>query len=588
VQKYVSKTSDGKVQYFDIKSVNNWYRNYPNAQVQGDKLVLDAKPTSGNNPVTTAATNMPDVTVRATRSNTPVTTEATDLPDVSVRATRTKANTAAPAATTSDAPTKTTTDGKGNTTYHYADGSRKTQFSNGRVGYIDPKGNTYVGTEGHMQEVNAASDPASTPKPGTSVRTSPAPRGSKYTAPANGINEYQGGNTPQGSTTPTGYSNKYGDVPPNRQRWDRIIPGFEKMDNATAQAAMYDYLMKSPEGRREIRDMWSTYGLTNRGKGNQALNALTTNGKFNDGVLDDEKNLAALKDAYTDGMFGVRQLRPREYATNEPLTVQRNPLDLSLRGVPPALGVDTPDTTTVEARKPIDNGFHEPLRWYDLASPLGALMGSFGRIPELYNPTEYHQLRYKLQDPTAALQANQADFNAGVQAVQSSGAGEGNKMANIAQLAASKYNANNQILGQYENQNAQIKNNEITYNTQVRDKQGLADQQARESYDTKVKQALALQQEQKLTAVDALAKTYAENRALNRNGNLMMKFAPAFNQYGNYNGYETKFSINPMLGVNAGTDALNGKKQDKYSVGQPYVFGNKAYKWDGTKMVQMK
>jgi hypothetical protein len=192
--------------------------------------------------------------------------------------------------------------------------------------------------------------------------------------------------------------------------------------------------------------------------------------------------------------------------------------------------------------------FNESLRWYDVASPVNAYMSALERIPGKYNPVEFNQLRYKLQDPTAALQQNQADYNAGLQSIQSGNpSNSGAQMANVANLAASKYAANNQVLGQYENQNAQIKNNEITYNTQVRDKNSLSDQQARETFENKVLTSKALQQEQKLTALDALYKTIAENRALNRNGNLVMKFSRAFDQYGNYNGYQPVFGVNPAL-----------------------------------------
>jgi hypothetical protein len=106
-------------------------------------------------------------------------------------------------------------------------------------------------------------------------------------------------------------------------------------------------------------------------------------------------------------------------------------------------------------------------------------------------------------------------------------------------------------MGNYDNQNAQIKNQETLYNANAKDRQSGADQQAREVFSEKVFTSKAKQQEQKLTALDALYKTIAENKALNRNGDLIMKMTRAFDQYGNYNGYTPQFQVNPTLGIGA-------------------------------------
>jgi hypothetical protein len=230
---------------------------------------------------------------------------------------------------------------------------------------------------------------------------------------------------------------------------------------------------------------------------------------------------------------------------------------------PPAQNLDTSIKPNFKFLNEPKSTFNEPLRWYDVASPINAYMSSLERIPEKYNPASVAQVRYKLQDPTAALQQNQADFNAATQAIGSSAPNNaGVQMANISNLAAQKYAANNQILGSYENQNAQIKNTETTYNAQAQDRQEGVNQQAREAFEEKILTSKAKQQEQKLTALDSLYKTMAENRALNRNGNLIMKFSNAFDQYGNYNGYQHQFSINPMLGMQQ-----NNATSPIYSIG---------------------
>jgi hypothetical protein len=56
-------------------------------------------------------------------------------------------------------------------------------------------------------------------------------------------------------------------------------------------------------------------------------------------------------------------------------------------------------------------------------------------------------------------------------------------MANVTNAFSSKYSLDNQILGQYENQNNQIKNQEIMYNANVNDRQEGADHK-REVYSS--------------------------------------------------------------------------------------------------------
>lgn len=315
-------------------------------------------------------------------------------------------------------------------------------------------------------------------------------------------------------------------------------------------------------------------------------------------------------------VIGGRQSRGRAQTVNTEDLIQQNPDgstdqnttktwdDSQLppdANTPPSTKVmqalDTSITNNLKLKNQKGSEFNEPLRWYDVASSVNAYMAGSERIGEKYNPVHLSQLRYKLQDPTTAINKNTGDFNAAVQAVQNSSAGNtGVQLANIANLTAQKYNFNNQVLGNYENQNAQIKNNEILYNTQVRDKQEVADQQAREVFEEKVLTGKAKQQEQKLTALDSLYKTIAENRALNRNGNLMMKFSRAFDQYGNYNGYQTQFQINPTLGLNtppqtattgkAGSNAAGGIQNVKQ--GQTYYNRKtgKTYYFNGQQLVE--
>src|ERR1700749_4138386 len=259
---------------------------------------------------------------------------------------------------------------------------------------------------------------------------------------------------------------------------------------AEFQQALYDYQLKNnPDA---IKKMWGE-GMHNKGMAQaKQLGLVDDKGNFKKGVLDDPKNLEKLRDIYSDGILGVRTMnltknpKPPRIWSDDEIPAEEVPqltqdLDTS---------ITTPNIIQQKGR-----GFYEPLRWYDTASATNAYISALEREPGKYNPMEFNQLRYKLLDPTAALQQNQADFNAGLQATQDAGANNpGGAMANISNLAAQKYAANNQVLGQYENQNAGIKNNEITYNTQVRDKNSLADQQAREVFEGKVLTSKAIQQ----------------------------------------------------------------------------------------------
>lgn len=367
------------------------------------------------------------------------------------------------------------------------------------------------------------------------------------------IGAYKGSKT--GKKTPAGNSDAFPETATSTfQDYlnDLNTKGFKYEgigSNAELQQALYEYKLQHKEFD-DLRNMWKE-GMHQTGMAKaKQLGFIDDKGNFKPGVLDNEDNLRKLAELYPDNMLGPRTLRvnkgkkPPRIWTDEEIPAEETPLT-------PIQDLDTSITPPNIVQQPRSR-FNEPLRWYDVASPVNAYMAALEREPGNYNPMEFNQLRYKLLDPTAALQQNQADFNAGVQAINT---GSGAGMANVANLAAQKFAANNQVLGNYENQNAQIKNNEITYNTQVRDKNSAADQQARELFENKVLTSKAIQQEQKLTALDSLYKTIAENRALNRNGNLIMKFSRAFDQYGEYNGYQPIFTINPQLGI--GTDAYN-------------------------------
>jgi hypothetical protein len=128
--------------------------------------------------------------------------------------------------------------------------------------------------------------------------------------------EYPGGKTAAGSITPTNVSNKFDRNQQFYNNWEALIPGFKKLNNKEAQRQAYQWMLANRP--QDVNKMWQTYGLTNQGEKFQDLVAMTTKdpktGKYTS-RFDSSKpltndQLAKLERAYTDGMFGVRQMDP--------------------------------------------------------------------------------------------------------------------------------------------------------------------------------------------------------------------------------------------------------------------------------------
>lgn len=146
--------------------------------------------------------------------------------------------------------------------------------------------------------------------------------GYDYTQPYAGPgDEYKGGKTKMGRTTPTGYGNAFNmtgnDATNFYNKWEEKVPGYSKLGVRDAQGAQYDWMLKNDPDK--VRNMWKTYGLTAEGKKYPDLVGMTgkTNGTPNykfEGDLNDQQ-LASLKKGYTDNMMGVRQFTPEDKPT---------------------------------------------------------------------------------------------------------------------------------------------------------------------------------------------------------------------------------------------------------------------------------
>jgi hypothetical protein len=404
-----------------------------------------------------------------------------------------------------------------------------------------------------------------------------------------GIIPYKGGSTSSGKTTPTGNSNAFnfpGGLDTFKQAWQPVLDLGKYNDVASAQKATYDYLIKNqPDVASSI---WENQGLTQKGRdlmnpksknydpgfARVAQQAFDETGKLRPDVKLTPDQLQALTPAYVDNMLGVRAVTPSQLSqttgTDQPQpgkpSIGKTPLDASV-------------TVNPKFITQPNNQFHESTYWDELAPGLTSLTDSMRRDPELYNPVQFNQLRYKLLDPTAALNANQADYNAALESMGNNNLGSGAAAANQANLQAQKYAANAQIEGTYDNQNAQIKNREIDYNTGVRDRQSVADAQSRGEYYRNVQLSREAQRQQRLKAIEDISRVIQMKRRQNTSGNLILKLSPAFNQQGDYNGYQYMPVLPSDIGVPGETPVIGGpQKRSSTKTTTSWKLGDKTVK----------
>jgi len=198
--------------------------------------------------------------------------------------------------------------------------------------------------------------------------------------------------------------------------------------------------------------------------------------------------------------------------------------------------------------------FNEPLRWYDVAHPIENLINS-DRIPVRYDAPEITYSQPKYQNPLPQLQAATADYNTMLQKLPANGVGYGN----AASVYSAKYNTDNQVLGQYENVNNDIYNKWMQYEDQMRNQQSTTNYGARQQFEQKYLTSLEKQRAQRAISRGDIYNTLAQNRKLNREGDLVMSMFNFYDQNGNYNGNPYAFNTNAMAETNIKTDAKGGK-----------------------------
>ena len=199
-----------------------------------------------------------------------------------------------------------------------------------------------------------------------------------------------------------------------------------------------------------------------------------------------------------------------------------------------------PQQDTKSNDKEEDTKSNDGLNWYDIA---GELLGlGEDRIGAKYNPVEFNKIKLKLLNPMPALEQGKRDYNSILNILPNNGSG----MGNLANVFQSKYNIDNQILGDYENKNSQIRNQEEMYNANVGDRQSSADQQSREVFEQKYLGSLEAYRQQKMTNLNSIFDKIAQNKRFNIEKNLLEKTTPNF-KMGNYNGKQKYFMVNGKL-----------------------------------------
>jgi hypothetical protein len=192
------------------------------------------------------------------------------------------------------------------------------------------------------------------------------------------------------------------------------------------------------------------------------------------------------------------------------------------------------------------SSFNEPLNWYDVAGTTASYLSALEREPVALEQLGVQPLQARELNPLPALQQNQGAFNAAIAQIPTSGVG----MANVANLLGSKYTANAQVLGQYENINKQAKTQMDMYNQQQQMAVNQLNLGLRDQFAQRVLAGKEVQRQSKLNAFDDYITKLAQNRKLNREGNLVLQMTPYFDQYGKFNGN--------VLGITKAAQAAGG------------------------------
>jgi hypothetical protein len=301
--------------------------------------------------------------------------------------------------------------------------------------------------------------------------------------PLEGVDPYEQAKTKQGNVTPTGKSNRWSARDENLNqfltKWEKYIPGIKDMEEAQAQAAIYDWTLKNdPE---QIKTMWKETGITNEGKKYKDLVGLTDydpkekkyKGTFYNRDLSAEE-LKALRKAYVDGKFGVRQLNPnepkpeakKEEPKKDQVTTQDEYVEETER--PDLVNIDQPEAPTVTYPQ-----------WMtpDVMNMYGTLAdrASIKKYYPWAAPVDLEEARPVYLDPTRDLAANSEQANIAMQNLAQF-TGPQTASARAAMVQGQGARQASDILSRYNNANVSIANQFEQSNTNLRNQERLQNQ----------------------------------------------------------------------------------------------------------------
>jgi hypothetical protein len=196
----------------------------------------------------------------------------------------------------------------------------------------------------------------------------------------------------------------------------------------------------------------------------------------------------------------------------------------------------TPTTTPRKydfSGKPTPSKFNEPLRWYDTMPSTLNYLSSLGRTPVDLEQLQYEPINTREESWLPQIMQTEGDFQTALRSIPMDG---GTGQANIANLLAQKYSADQQAIAGVESRNKAKNDQTNAINAQGRMQMNATNLNLRDTFNNRILQGKEVQRVSKLNAFDDYATMVAQNAKLNREGNLLMQLTPYFDQFAEFNG----------------------------------------------------
>lgn len=281
------------------------------------------------------------------------------------------------------------------------------------------------------------------------------------TDPVGPGDQYPGGNTKAGRTTPKGLANSFnypGGMDKMLQDWSSVGLDLNPMTTTNAQKAMYEWAQKNNPSL--INNMWDTYGNTAKGLGAGSQD----------------------ENGYADGFLGARTFAP---------TLPHSPGSYTpgIQPTTPGLNPITPPSGTPQGIVPGQNpGTISPYNPRVPLSPLQKANLLYSGYQAMSVP-RYNPYRSQVQSPLTEL-ARYNDQPA-LNAVQNSAAQAYNANrvqnpymsgANNADIFGKSLEAQQQVIGNYADRNVGVANQQASTNNQIQRQDLMFNTEANQRY----------------------------------------------------------------------------------------------------------